>query len=588
MTWRRPAAAAVVFVVLAAVFVIGEVHRREAARAREHSEQLLPTESQRAVRLEIEKDDGRIVLERGDQGWRMTHPIDCRADQGRVTSILNVLDAALVMHRFPAQRLSDYGLDKPALECAVSFENGDAVHLLIGRDAPQPHKTYAMIRGQNEIFLITRSLRQQLERSVFDFRDKSLLDAPPEEVIWLRLVNAAGTLEARHDPAAGQWQMERPAARSADGDRLNALLRRMQTSKALAFVQDDYLTSAPAWFRRPVAVLTVVRRQPLSDGPTTATLIVGAHNREADAWYARHPGSNEVFVIGEEAVEALTQAPDQFRDKRLFSLRPADVAELEMRLGKGHYLLRRSGGRWVFDDDPGVTVNVKAVELLLENLLSLQAESFEADDVAVPAEFGLDPPRMTAIVRPVDGSEQGVEVGARATDRPVVYVRRLGENSVLGLKWTLLGGIYKFREDLTDKHLLEPGLLDRVTCVVTTEGNDTRLLKLKGQRCFVTDEQGKTLSEVSLVSALDYVTAFEALQYYRRVPEGEVSAADAGLDHPVFSVRLLEAEGGEAASFEFGAMMDDKIFLRFNGDEFYLVKLDDWKDLTALYHRLTK
>lgn len=591
MTWRRPIMAAIVLAILVAVFAAGEWSRHKTAQREEARERLFHQDPQNVVRLEIENEEGRIVLARGENGWRLVEPLDDQADVAQVLSLLQILDASITLNRFATTNLKEYGLDDPAASVRVEFKDGAAVRVLVGDDAPQPQKVYATIEGSGEVFIVNRAVRVGLEKEAFDFRDKTIIPAVPESVMSVRLENADGVMEAVRDEPGGPWRLIQPLEYPADPARMESLLRRLHINKLLAYVDpEDASTTATAWFDRPAATISITWRPPLSDDLQTAVLAAGPGHEAAKAWYARRPEKNDLFLIGSEVMEELSRAPDQFRDKVVFSLRPADVASVEMTLGRETYtLLRTQSGRWIFSDDPESDVFQRGTDLFVENLLTLHAELFVTDSPGPLQDYGLEPPRLMAIVHGAGGEMEGLAIGALSPEKSIVYARPLGGNVVLGLKWTALSAIFKFRIDLTDKQLIDPRIVnDDVVRIITTEGGETRILERRGDKVSLLSAEGKSLGEVSPVSALDYVTRYAALQFHRVVQPGDVAAADAGLDKPVFAARLENDKGEAVATVEFGAMLDDKIFMRFDENKIYLMKLDDWKDLTTLYRRLLK
>ena len=60
-----------------------------------------------------------VELERRGEGWRMTSPIEARAETSQVERLLAILDARSVA-RYPAKDLGRYGLDRPAVTLVLN------------------------------------------------------------------------------------------------------------------------------------------------------------------------------------------------------------------------------------------------------------------------------------------------------------------------------------------------------------------------------------------------------------------------------------------------------------------------------------
>src|SRR5690606_24760259 len=115
MMWRRSIWAALILAALVAVFAAGEWAQRRAAQREEAQGRFLPLSGESVERLEIENEDGRIVLERAQEGWRMTEPVEDGADFSTVQTLLQFFNAALTTNRFEPRNLPEYGLDPPAV-----------------------------------------------------------------------------------------------------------------------------------------------------------------------------------------------------------------------------------------------------------------------------------------------------------------------------------------------------------------------------------------------------------------------------------------------------------------------------------------
>lgn len=591
MTWRRPIMAAIVLAALAAIYFAGGWALRQAAMREEQRERLLPQDAGNIARLEIENDHGRIVIERGADEWRITEPVSDRVDESQLAMLLQFLNATTTINRFTPGDLSQYKLDDPPVALHVTFQDGSQAKVLLGSDAPQPQKIYAMIDGAGSAFLLNRAILVTLDKDDFAFRDKTILAAMPETIMDIRLQNATGAMHAIRDEPGGPWRLTQPVEYPADDEQINGLIRRLSINKLLGYVEpEDVLTSPTTWQSHPEATLSITWQPPLGEAAQTLNLIAGPKHPVATAWYAKRQDRDDIFLIGAEVMEEMLRPPDQYRDKQLFTMRPDDVTSVEMTLGRENYTLERNAkGEWIFSTDAAANVFNPAANLFLDNLLALKAETFETDTPGPLAEYGLEPPRLLAVITGRDGQKEGMSIGALSAEKSIVYVRKLGENVILGLKWTTLSSVYKFKIDLTDRRLIDQQAVgEDVVRIITTEGGETRTLERRGDKCFLKNSSGDVISEVSPISALDYITRFATLQYYRTVPENEITPADAGLDKPIFTARLEDKHDRAVATLEFGSMMDDKIFMRLDGRSIYMMKLDDWKDLSTLYHRLLK
>ncbi len=70
-----------------------------------------------------------------------------------------------------AARLSEYGLNQPDVEVTVTFEDGGAETLLVGKKLPDSDSTYAKIADKDVIFVIKKDVVDELEKNVNEMLD---------------------------------------------------------------------------------------------------------------------------------------------------------------------------------------------------------------------------------------------------------------------------------------------------------------------------------------------------------------------------------------------------------------------------------
>jgi hypothetical protein len=120
--------------------------------------------------------------------------------------------------------------------------------------------------------------------------------------------------------------------------------------------------------------------------------------------------------------------------------------------------------------------------------------------------------------------------------------------------------------------------------VTQYEGNTTSL-SLQDDKWYLEKEEEKKAVKISTVSALDYVTAFDAFEYFRKLPSGEFTEQDTGTNQPRFVAELYANDGTKIMEVKFGGLINDKVFMQ-SGEDFYFIKLDVWKDLLNAFRKL--
>jgi hypothetical protein len=135
--------------------------------------QVMKFEQQNVKRIELKRKDKTIVCIKQERDWRLVEPVKEKAKNYEVNDILNKLDD-LKAERFVAEkaaRLSEYGLDQPDVEVAVTFEDNSTEKLLVGEKLPDSDSAYAKTAAEDIIFVIEKDVVDELKKDVDEMLD---------------------------------------------------------------------------------------------------------------------------------------------------------------------------------------------------------------------------------------------------------------------------------------------------------------------------------------------------------------------------------------------------------------------------------
>jgi len=136
--------------------------------------QVMKFERNDVNRIELRRRDHEpVVCIKQEHDWRLVEPTKEKAKNHEVNDILYKLDD-LKAERFVAEkaaRLSEYGLDQPDVEVTVTFEDGSAETLLVGKKLPDSDSAYAKIAGKDVVFIIEKDVVDELKKNVDEIRE---------------------------------------------------------------------------------------------------------------------------------------------------------------------------------------------------------------------------------------------------------------------------------------------------------------------------------------------------------------------------------------------------------------------------------
>ena len=175
--------------------------------------------------IKFEKPE-QIHCKRESDRWIMTHPLAVNADTQRIQYILSELSKSHVLSfeadgEDVAPLLEKYGLKNPRI--VFTLNDGESTYgLKIGADDQSAQnyegaykKVYAQSIHQGSIFTVSERIVQILKRSVFDLRDKRILDFQRTDTTKFEIQYGTQKIEAIK-LGQDRWQLNTPNRLKAD------------------------------------------------------------------------------------------------------------------------------------------------------------------------------------------------------------------------------------------------------------------------------------------------------------------------------------------------------------------------------------
>ena len=422
MKLRNTVLMAIVLVVLAGFVYFYEIRGREAREESERIEGLLLAFDTDSVEgLTLETGDGLIEIARGEEGWRIAQPYALEADDAAVDSLVSQLASArrerLVVES--AEDLAPFGLDSPSVSVSLLLADGETLRLDVGGGTPVGYNVYVMRGDGRAVYMTPAALKDNLDKSLLDLRDKQVLDFEESEVEGIDIAADTYGVSLRREPestegGAHDWRITAPNEARADADAISSSLRRLRTSEATAFVAEQPSEEEIEAFGlvEPRYSFTV-----WTAGEASRTIDIGAESGEPSGVFARRRGFDPVFVIPEALVDALI--PDDInglRSRSLVQVGRNRITAVEMDQGEQSYRLERRGDEWRIAAPRELEADASGVSNLLTSFLNLSAEDF-AEGTPDDPEYGLESPELTLAAHL---SPQDEEAGQR---REVLLLR---------------------------------------------------------------------------------------------------------------------------------------------------------------------
>ncbi|MEE2657081.1 MAG: DUF4340 domain-containing protein [Candidatus Latescibacterota bacterium] len=422
----------------------GGEERKEQA---EQALQLLKFSDHEVAEIRIQRADTLLVLQFDEGHWRITSPVDADADADAVERYLRnlrdtdledrdpVLDSAAVAD--DASRLAQYGIDDPRVEVHLGMTEGaDSVDTLrFGNDSPTERFTYLQRSGGNPAVLKVRAWQfDNLDKGVFDLRDRRLIAFDKEDVREIRLRGENRDVVVARMSSSDEWQLRSPLRTGANETTMNSILSRLSSATVVEFIHEspDVEKISESGLADGAAFLRISLL--LGEDRAEKHLLLGNETTHGDR-LARDTSRPHVFVVDSTVVDVVDMPVAEFRNKRAFRLQKEDVAQIELeRAGEGEVFVAilDTVGDWSLSSHPDRKAKAWRLNSMITDIDDIEVEAFvldvdSGDDVDL-GRYGFDDPRVRVRISHRDGDDRILLVGDEGQTGP--YVTTAGGTSV--------------------------------------------------------------------------------------------------------------------------------------------------------------
>ena len=379
----------------------------------------------------------------GDVGeWKMIQPVEAKADTRSIQEIVAALAGlkAVVFEADGDYDPANYGLSRPKITVALQFtDDAPKQELQIGSDAGTDGRIYVARPDRHAVYTVNREIYTKLDRTVFDLRDKRVID-------FQRTATHRFTLRQREDRIMcqknvdGEWEITSPVTLKADAEVVDDLLFGVDALKAVAFVDDQPRNLRPYGLDLPStqASFMVPDTEP-------AVLLVG--KMKGDNVYVKSQNADTVFLVKGEIVALLGMGVAELRHKQLLDFDSDAVSKVGLKHGDVNLVCQKQGTNWRLTHPVQEQAKNGAVLSVIQQVNRLTVEAFLAVSPTV-ATTGFDAPEIQLVVTLKDRTEHRLTIGKPAYDTQHYGRLQNVPNTVFLLKKEIVENLTKTVDDL--------------------------------------------------------------------------------------------------------------------------------------------
>ena len=383
-----------------------------------------------------------LHCEKREGTWLVTHPIEAKADPQEIENLLSEL-RLLQVSTFEADQaaantaaqLEKTGLKTPRIQLELTDEN-NTYALDIGSEVPPgngtPGDVYVKSVHQHAIYTVSDAIYRLLDTSVFDLRDKRIIDFQRTDTI--RITISIRTKQGQETTVCTKtydntWELQTPTGKvKADAKAVDDLIFGVDSLKAAAFVDAPAENLTSYGLASPSIEVTFT--QPGQEKP--AVLHIGDATKDGTV-YVKAEQSDQVARVERGLIDKIALGAAWLRDKQVLNFHIDDAIRLTLP-GEESLTCQRLGTNWRLTSPVKEDANNAEVNAIIYELDDLMTDTFVRNEPTLTdAVTGFSAPQLQITVELRNQKVYTLQVGNQTEASGRFYARLQHEPNLIFL-----------------------------------------------------------------------------------------------------------------------------------------------------------
>ena len=328
-----------------------------------------------------------LNCEKRNGTWFVTQPIEAKADTQEIEDLLSEL-RALQVSTFEADQadantpmqLEKSGLDSPRIQ--IKLRDGNNTYALdIGSEVPSENETHRSVYvksvHQQAIYTVSDDIYKRLNTSVFDLRDKRVIDFQRTDTIRIEIAQNKQTTVCTKN-YDNRWELQIPTGKvKADAKAVDDLLFGVDSLEAAAFVADPVRNLASYGLAPPSIEVAFTQRG--EEKP--AVLLIGDYTTDGTV-YVKAEQSDQVTRVERALIDKIALGAAWLKDKQVLNFHIDDAVRLTLQ-GEESLTCQRLGTNWRLTAPVKEEANNAEVNAIIYELDDLMAAAYVQNEPAL-------------------------------------------------------------------------------------------------------------------------------------------------------------------------------------------------------------
>ena len=356
----------------------------ERGKAEEIAEKIIVFEPDSVVKMELRNIFNQFLFERFGDEWRVLKPVQTGADKSTIGGMMTAIKNMKKVRQFsikPGEE-KDYGLVGRSSLLIFEFKNGVRDSVRFGDDTPVGGNVFVS-RGDTIVYTVASHLKNNVTKSLFDWRDKSIARVKESEVRELKLHNTKGFVHLTKE--GNDWKILSPKEVSADNISVNALIRKFENGKAKSVISEKMDNPRVYNLANPLYTIDFY----LGEGRAHKQIVMsGLENNTSNVKEDSRP---QVMTVDSTFIRDIDKSFFDLRDKKIATFDKNIVDSVVVSQGDSTlFFVKDTSSTWMLSGSQKVK-NWK-MDSFLNTINNLQAEKFLLEDVELTNRYNLNRP----------------------------------------------------------------------------------------------------------------------------------------------------------------------------------------------------
>lgn len=416
MKWKTLVILSVILVLL--ILAIFYVEKREEKKEKFEGK-LFTYNSSEVNKVELKRGSESIVFEKKDDTWEITSPLKTKADKYTVERLVEDFADLKIERKVEenARDLKKYGLEPPYRTLKIFKKDGNSMTVYIGIENPIDGALYAKKPEENIVYLIPSFLKSGLDKSLFDFRNKKILEFEKDRVNRIIWESEGKRWDAYKKE--DEWFIHQPVKALADKGKIDDLLYSITGVEAKSFAVENYKNELLKDYglENPKFKISI-------EGEKEVKISIGVkEEKDKKNVYAISNLSRIIAEVPETFLTEIDKKPEDIREKSIDVFWSFDVQKFSViKDGKEYLFEKDKQDKWYMKKPEKKEMDGTKINDFLRKIEDIEAKEF-IDNPESLKYYGLEKPNIHfKITTKEKGKEKTIEIFVGKEEKDNVYL----------------------------------------------------------------------------------------------------------------------------------------------------------------------